>query len=126
MSAAHRRRELQRRILEVLTTTRGHGRVTAADVARRKHGRDGRRVAGALRHMRRHGLVDTVDHRGVRERYDWDTDEVRIERTGPLLEYSATPAGVAWLVRMQHDEPRLTDPVPKSWPKRRAPRSRQG
>lgn len=108
-SAAARRREVDRAILERMSIVNGSGWLTAEDVTARLfevsarvklEPVDGRRVAGKLRSLRRRGLVDARP----------------LER-GDLLEYSVTRAGLAWLILVQRDEPRLTDPPPRSWPR---------
>lgn len=107
MSAEHRR-ELRRRILEVMAGMRGDGWVTAADVAVRLAkvdglGRkDGRRVAGQLRTLTRLDLIDRA----------WSGTE-----GGSLFAYRILDTGLAWLDREARDRPRLTD-VPRAWPRR--------
>ena len=113
MTKAHRR-ELQRRILETMAGMRGSGWVTASDIVDRlnpadgRTDRDGRRVAGTLRRLRREGLVEI------------DLDP------GVLLEYRITDAGVAWMYQAQRDTPRLTDPPPRSWPRARVAHRHRG
>lgn len=113
MSAALQRREVERVILERLGTFGGDGWVTSVDIVRGLHGSDGRRVAGALRRMRRAGWVDCRDERTLK----WSGPPAEPYTSG-VLEYRITKAGNAELVRRQRDEPRLTDPAPRSWPRR--------
>lgn len=100
MSRAHSR-ELRRSVLATLIRFRGSGWATADDVVRRLHGHDGRRVAGALRTLKRLRLVEA-------QSVIWrDFHDAPMHDTDSLQEWRITPVGVEALADLDRCEPRL-------------------
>jgi DNA-binding transcriptional ArsR family regulator len=98
----HRRRELERNVLYALARFQGSGWATAADIARLLHGKDGRRVAGALRRLQRLGLVTM--------RYDdGHIDPHDLASWHFIGEYHTTDTGLRWLEELAANELRLAD-----------------
>lgn len=97
-----RERILARDVLDAMAQIRGSGWVTAGDVVRQLHGKDGRRVAGMLRRLARSSYVERADLRGTRA-------------SCRVLEYRITPHGLRHATELREREPRLTDIDGKPW-----------